>query len=50
LEDDVFRSSLAAKVDPQNIADFLNRDVREVMERITHLSETGGTTSAGTSS
>jgi hypothetical protein len=33
-EDSVLRSSLAAKVGAQNIADFLDRDLNEVIERI----------------
>ena len=37
LEDSVLRSSLAAKVGTQNIADFLDRDVKEVIERIAYL-------------
>ena len=42
-EDSVLRSSLAAKVGTQNIADFLDRDVKEVIERIAYLTESEGT-------
>ena len=41
-EDSVLRSSLAAKVGTQNIADFLDRDVKEVIERIAYLTEQEG--------
>jgi hypothetical protein len=45
-EDKVLVTSLAAKIDVQNIADFLDRDVNEVMERITHLNGSGEKTSS----
>ena len=54
-DDNVLRSSLAAKVGAQNIADFLDRDLDEVIERIAYLTESERTgvlaesTSASTS-
>ena len=54
-EDSVLRSSFAVKVGAQNIADFLDRDVNEVIERIAYLTESERTgvlaesTSASTS-
>jgi hypothetical protein len=41
-EDSVLRSSLAAKVGAQNIADFLDRDLNEVVERIAYLTKPEG--------
>ena len=41
-EDSVLRSSLAVKVGAQNIADFLDRDLNEVIERIAYLTEPAG--------
>ena len=41
-EDSVLRSSLAVKVGAQNIADFLDRDLNEVIERIAYLTEPEG--------
>ena len=41
-DDSVLRSSLAAKVGAQNIADFLDRDLNEVVERIAYLTKPEG--------
>ena len=41
-DDNVLRSSLAAKVGAQNIADFLDRDLNEVIERIAYLTKPEG--------
>jgi hypothetical protein len=43
-EDNVLRTSLAARVSPRNIADFLARDLHEVLERINYLNRSAQVT------
>jgi len=47
-EDNVVQTSLAAKISPQNIADFLGRDVNEVIERINYLTKPAEATATET--